>query len=235
MPIPLHQIRTLSRSSRTPWLILVLLVCATVGWSLCRSASLDVARTQAALSRTTEIANKRVHYVTPRQLLASNAMMDRKLSALSALGDDGERRDWPELSAGQPVVFVFVKEGCPCNVDFEPFFHRVERLYRGSVRFAAVIDGDVAAARAYAEELNVPYPVLADPEHALIRKFGAENGGYVALLAGDGTIEGFWPGCSADGLRDLGRRIARLGEIEERPLDVSGMTRPLITGCPFEL
>ncbi|WP_406698320.1 redoxin domain-containing protein [Singulisphaera sp. Ch08] len=182
------------------------------------------------------MTNRRVvHYVTPRQLIASNAMLDRKLLGLTAMGDDGKWRDWSELSAGQPVVFVFAKEGCPCNADFEPFFHRVERLYHGAVRFAVVIDGDVAAARAYAAEFKVPYPVLADPEHTLIQRFGAEQGGYVALLAGDGTIEGFWPGCSADGLRDLGRRIARLAEVEERPLDVSGMSRPLITGCPFAL
>jgi peroxiredoxin len=233
MPVHLHRIQTLSRSSWTPWVILVLLACLTPGWRLVRPAQPDVTRTPAGSlqGRTARV----VHYVTPRQVVASNARIAQKLAELAAKGHDGAPRDWRGLSAGQPVVFVFVKEGCPCNVDFEPFFQRVEQLYRGSVRFAAVIDGDVEAARAYADALKVPYPVLADPEHALIRRLGAENGGYVVLLAGDGTIEGFWPGCSADGLRDLGRRIARLVGIDERPLDLAGMSRPLITGCPFEL
>lgn len=236
MPTPLHRIQARSPSSRAPWLILAFLACLAAGWRYGRPARPDVARTPAGSVRKVGLASDRVvHYVTPRQLLASNAMIARRLADLRATDHDGARRDWPALSAGQAVVFVFVKAGCPCNVEFEPFFRRVERLYHGSVRFAAVIDGDVEAARAYADELKVPYPVLADPEHALIRRFGAENGGYVALLARDGTIEGFWPGCSADGLRDLGRRIARLAAIEERPLDLSGLSRPLVTGCPFEL
>lgn len=162
-------------------------------------------------------------------------MTNRNLAELEAMGHDGVRRSWAELSGGEPVVFVFVKQGCPCNVEFDPYFRRVERLYRGSVRFAAVIDGNVEDALEFAEELKLPYPVLADPACDLIRRFGAENGGYVALLAQDGTIDGFWPGCSADGLQDLGRRIARLAGIEERPLDLAGMPGPLITGCPFEL
>ncbi|AGA25841.1 peroxiredoxin family protein [Singulisphaera acidiphila] len=176
-----------------------------------------------------------MHFVSPRQLLASNTMTDRNLADLEAKGHDGGQRGWTELSAGQAVVFVFVKVGCPCNVEFEPFFRRVEQLYRGSVRFAAVIDGTVEEAFEYADEMKVPYPVLADPECTLIRRFGVENGGYVVLLTRDGTVNGFWPGCSADGLRDLGRRIARLVMIEERPLDISGMPGPLITGCPFAL
>lgn len=162
-------------------------------------------------------------------------MTDRNLADLEAKGHDGVQRGWTELSAGQAVVFVFVKVGCPCNVEFEPFFRRVEQLYRGSVRFVAVIDGTVEDALEYAGEMKVPYPVLADPGSTLLRRFGAENGGYVVLLAPDGTVNGFWPGCSADGLRDLGRRIARLAMIEERPLDISGMPGPLITGCPFAL
>lgn len=132
------------------------------------------------------------------------------------------------------MVLVFVKEGCPCNVEFEPFFHRVERLYHDEARFAAVVDADVEGARAYADELEVPYPVLADPDRSIIRRFGAENGGYCALLAPDGTIEGLWPGCSSEGLGELGRRIARLAGVAERPLDTSGMPGPLTTGCPFD-
>jgi peroxiredoxin len=175
-----------------------------------------------------------IHYVTPRQVAKSNAMVRQAVTGVDATDQEGTRRDWSAISGGQPVVLVFVKEGCPCNVEFEPFFQRVEHLYRGKVRFAAVIDGDDAAARAYAAELKTPYPVLADPNRELIRRFKAENGGYVALLTSDATIDGVWPGCSADGLRDLGRRIARLSGVQERPLDTSGMPGPLITGCPFE-
>src|SRR5207248_2296357 len=119
-------------------------------------------------------------------------------------------------------------------VEFEPFFHRLERLYRSSVRFAAVIDADGDAARSYADEREVPYPVLADPQRTLIRRFHAESGGSSALLTSDGTIDGLWPGCSAECLRELGRRIARPFGSEERALDTTGMPGPLITVCPLD-
>jgi peroxiredoxin len=174
------------------------------------------------------------HYVTPRQLADSNTMVSRALDALQAVGQDGRHLGWDELSAGRPVALVFIKEGCPCTTTFEPFFGRVEKLYRGEARFAAVIDAGTEAARRHASEQHLPYPVLADPERRIIRRLRAENGGYVVLLTADGVIDGFWPGCSADALRDLGRRIARLAGREERPLNVSGMPGSLTTGCPFE-
>jgi hypothetical protein len=118
-------------------------------------------------------------------------------------------------------------------VEFEPFFHRLERCYKGRVRFFGVIDGGVADARTYAEANRVPYPVLADPDRAVITRFKAENGGYVALLRPGGVVDALWPGCSAEMARELGRRISTLAGVKERPVEVSGMPPALTTGCPF--
>jgi peroxiredoxin len=173
------------------------------------------------------------HFVTPRQLADSNAMVSRAADGLEATGHDGRRRRWADLSGGQPVVVVFIKDGCPCSAEFEPFFQRVAALYRGRVRFVGVIDAPVETARQYVAEQHVPYPVLADPDRRIIRRLKAENGGYVALLTAEGVIDGFWPGCTVGTMRELGRRIARLAGVAERPLDVTGMPGPLTTGCPY--
>jgi hypothetical protein len=174
------------------------------------------------------------HYVTPRQVAGANALVNRAVSLGRTTDQDGRGLGWDELSGGRPVVLVFLKEGCPCNLDFEPYFQRVERLYRGAVRFAAVIDAGPTAAHRYARLQQVPYPVLADPGRDIIRRCHAENGGYAVLLSADGVIDGAWPGCSPDTLRALGRRIARLAGLEERSLDVAGMSDALLTGCPFD-
>jgi peroxiredoxin len=235
MPHPLHPPGKPARGVRTPWLILAALACAIAGWQSFSPSARPIAAEGRGISPGPATGKDRVvHHVTPQQLLASNALAEVSATDLSAKGHDGAEHTWAGLGAGGPLVLVFVKEGCPCNADFEPFFRRVEQLYGDGVRFASVIDGNVETARAYAEGLQVPHPVLADPDRALIRRFGAENGGYVALIAGDGELAALWPGCSADGLRDLGRRIARLVGVEERPLDTSGMPGPLITGCPFD-
>lgn len=173
------------------------------------------------------------HYVGPRQLAESNAMVSRLVDGFEVTGHDGRRLRWHDLSAGQPVVLIFIKDGCPCSVQVEPFFQRVESLYHDAVRFASVINAGVEAARRYAREQGVSHPVLADPERQLIRRFKVKNACYVVLLTADSMIDGFWPGCSVDTMQQLSQRIARLVGVNERWLDVSGMPGPLTTGCPF--
>jgi peroxiredoxin len=173
------------------------------------------------------------HYVTPSQLAASNAMVQRVVDDFAITTADGRRLDWPALSGGEAVLVVFIKNGCPCSVEFEPYFHRLFEAYRDTTRFIGVIDGDPSTARRYAETHSVPYPVIADPEERLIGRFAVRNGGYAALLAPEGTVVGFWPGFSQTAMSDLGRRISLLARVAERPIDTAGLPRNLTTGCPF--
>jgi hypothetical protein len=145
------------------------------------------------------------------------------------------------------LVLIFIKEGCPCNPELEPFFHRLQRAYGDVARFAGVMDADVRTARRYAEANATPYPILADPGRQIIHRFHAENGAYVALVAlpapplasaGTGTqdrstIDSLWPGCSAEMFTQMGRHIAATAGVAERPLDVSGLPSAPVTGCPF--
>jgi peroxiredoxin len=222
-----------------PWAILIVFGgCVTTLWAMGALGTVRPAATIPARESGDGASGKpdhalEKHYVTPRQLAEVNVVVNQTVTLGQATDPEGRSLGWDKLSGGQPVVLVFLKEGCPCNVDFEPFFQRVERLYRGAVRFAGVIDAGPDAARRYARQQQVPYPVLADPGRDVIRRCRAENGGYVVLLSPSGAIDGAWPGCSADTLRALGRRIARLAGLEERPLDVNGMSDALLTGCPF--
>jgi len=152
---------------------------------------------------------------------------------VATIAHDGRRRTWQELSGGDPVVVVFIKKGCPCSVEFEPFFHRLYRAYAESVRFVGVIDGGVETARRYAEDNHVPYLVLADPERVLISRFRAENGAYVALVTPAEVLDTLWPGCSAEMMRELSRRIAYLAGVEEQSIETTDLPTALTTGCPF--
>jgi peroxiredoxin len=173
------------------------------------------------------------HYVTPHQLAESGAMRDRKITPLMTMTSDGRRVPWQEWIGDRPAVLVFIKKDCPCSVEFEPFFHRLHRGYQAGVQFLGVIDAGPADARRYAEANRVPYPVLADPEHAIIRRFRAENGGYVVLLRRDSSVDTLWPGCSATMMRELSVRIAAVAGIGEQPIDVTDLPAVLTTGCPF--
>jgi peroxiredoxin len=226
------------KSGYLPWIILavvglVVMSVVTTG-ALQKTPFLTDATSEVETSRAQSLAHAREnHFVAPRQLADSNAMIDRAVNDFRAVDQDGRSLDWNELSGGRPVVLVFVKHGCPCSGTFEPFFQRVERLYHGVVRFADVIDGPTESAPQHAAEHQTPYPVLSDPERGLIRRFQAKNGGYFVLLTPNGVIDGCWPGCSRETLQELGRRIAQRVGLEERPLDVFEMPRALTTGCPF--
>ena len=212
----------------------VVAVCAAVAWAALWW--LTVSGTDVSSSRQPRVPRlaTQKHYVTPTQLVESGALAGRKVRSFSAAACDGTVFTWSGMSAARPLVLVFIRRDCPCNVEFEPFFHRLAGRYRDVVEFAGVIDASADAAFAYATANNTPYRVLADPDRAIIDRFEAKNGGYVALVRPDGAIDTLWPGCSAEMMRELGRRIAELGAVRERPIDVAGMPGALTTGCPFE-
>jgi peroxiredoxin len=174
-----------------------------------------------------------MHHVSPQQLTASGARSGETLGPLTAVAQDGKQWEWKELAAAQPVVVVFINNGCRCSLELEAFFHRLYRAYQGSVRFVGVINGPVETAQRYAAANRVPYLVLADPDLVLISRFRAESGGYVALVTPDGVLDTLWPGCSAEMIRELSQRIAELAGIEEQPVDTSGLPNALTTGCRF--
>src|SRR5581483_960538 len=159
------------RSSHLPWLILTVGGVLLGGlWAAGARRTSPVAAAPPAEARPVH-ADER-HYVSPRQLADANAMIAQGVGPLRATAHDGRDLGWDDLSGGKPVVLVFVKDGCPCNADVEPFVQRVEARYRDTARFARVIDADVAAAARYAREQGVESPVLADPGQRLIRHFG---------------------------------------------------------------
>jgi AhpC/TSA family len=212
----------------------ILAVCAAVAWAVLWWLT-DLGM-EATSSRRPDVSRPATnkHYVTPAQLVESGGLADRKVRSISAVARDETVFSWAGMSGARPLVLVFIRRGCPCSVEFEPFFHRLAGRYRDVAEFAGVIDAGADAALAYATANKTPYRVLADPDRAVIDRFEAKNGGYVALLRPEGAIDTLWPGCSAEMMRELGRRIAELGAVTERPIDVAGMPGALTTGCPFE-
>jgi hypothetical protein len=208
-------------------------VCAAVAWA----ALLWLTnRAEVGSSARPEIPSKPAitrHYVTPLELAECGAWADRRVEPFSAMAHDGARFTWPGVGQTRPLVLVFIKRDCPCSVEFEPFFHRLEERYRDVADFVGVIDAGADLARTYAGVNMVPYRVLADPDQTIITRFGAKSGGYVALLGSGGEVDTLWPGCSAEMMRELGRRLATLGATAERPIDVAEMPKILTTGCPF--
>jgi hypothetical protein len=103
------------------------------------------------------------------------------------------------------------------------------------VQLVGVIDGNVAVAAAFAQANQVPYPVLADENRTLFKKFNVTSGAYVALVERGGMIDSLWPGCSREMMQHLGERICLLTGSQEQPVDYTGLPGALTSGCPIGL
>ncbi len=212
----------------------ILAACAAVAWAaLWWLTDLGTGESSSRERRLPTTASQK-HYVTPSQLIDSGALANRQVQSISPVAPDGTVFTLSGMSETRPLVLFFIGRNCPCSVEFEPFFHRLAGRYPDVAGFAGVIDAEADAALAYATANKTPYRVLPDPERAIIGRFEAKNGGYVALVRPGGVIDTLWPGCSAEMMRELGRRIAELGAVRERSIDVAGMPGALTTGCPFE-
>lgn len=170
------------------------------------------------------------HYVSPPQLVRGD---DTDTTTLDGTDQHGVQRSWNELSAGKPVVVVFVKAGCPCSIEFEPYFHRVAMTYPDAIRFVTIINGDVPTAQRFATDNHVSYPVLADESHTLIKRFHAKHGATVVLLSPSGKREAHWPGCSREMMRELSERIAQMSGVREQQIDLTGLPSALTAGCAY--
>lgn len=221
-------------SKFVPWLSAgILCVSLVLAWFIFGDASPSAAEFKNGAELPGAAQRDEEHFVTPAQLAELAVDSPNDVASFEGVSSAGQSTSWIHLSTGRPLVIVFIRDGCPCSVRFEPIFHRLERGLRPGVGFVGVIDASIEVARAYVQKNQVPYPVLADPDHRLIKLFHAKNAAYVALVNREGIVESLWPGCSADMMRDLNRKAALLAGFEEPPFNPSEMPGPLTTGCPF--
>ncbi len=175
------------------------------------------------------------HFVTLPQLAETGSMTTFRLGSWAVTDANGERRDWTTLLHGRPALVVFIKQSCPCSVEFEPYFQGLRKHYRDRVSFIGVFDGTPAEARDYAVANRADYPIIADRNLELVRAFKVKNGGYVGLLGRDGAIESLWPGFSNSMMNELNDAVARSAGTTLQPIETQGLPAALTTGCPYEL
>jgi peroxiredoxin len=179
------------------------------------------------------------HFVTVDQLSETSRAGRASVVDFQAVAHDRGRVSFADLSGDRPTVLVFVKDGCPCSVQFQPVFNRMARAFDGRVQFVGIIDGPLDVARQYARANDVPYSVLADADLAIIAQFEVKNAAYVALVEADGTLRSMWPGCSVSMCQDLCGKAADLcaaggAALDRVALEFPEMPAPLTSGCPFQ-
>jgi peroxiredoxin len=127
----------------------------------------------------------------------------------SAQGTDGKTHTLKSLTNKGPVVLYFIKIGCPVNHRAAPHFKNIHETYAGKGNLVGVINGDVAAAKAWQREYNVKFPILADQSMKIIRGYGAEHSPWAVAIEG-GKVSHVLPGGSPKELKALNEGMAKM-------------------------
>lgn len=175
------------------------------------------------------------HTATAEMLAKAAAQEKQVAPSFRAEADDGRTYALADLAQAGPLALIFIKDGCPCSVAAGPYYGRLAESYGSRVRFFGVIDGDIEVARRWARANHVPFPILCDPGLRIVREYKAENSAYFAIIAPGGAIDRYWPGYSAEMLKEASAHLSRLASEEPKPIDLTDAPDDLYTGCPFDL
>ena len=180
------------------------------------------------------IESEQKHKVTPEMLAATEKASQTTAPGFLADATDGKTYDLADITKNGPVVLAFIKEGCPCSIASQPYFNRLFEAYGAKIPFFGVIDAPVNRAGKWGRVNHAAFPILCDVDLAIIHDYKAESSAYLAIVSQGGTIEKLWPGYSVEMLEDASARLAKLAEMDVKPIDTTDApSGEMLTGCPF--
>jgi len=97
--------------------------------------------------------------------------------------------------AKKDTVIVFFSNGCPHNPKSAPDMNRLKAMFGTKVALIGMTNLDAAKAKAYAKELKLSFPLIADSKGETIEKFGGAHSLDIALInAKQKKVSKFWEG-----------------------------------------
>ncbi len=197
-----------------------------------------VSKDPSALKRNSagviEFRKKVEHPLTPSMISKIERQAQTPAPAFATSDLTGNPLSLAALTATKPLVLYFIERECPCARDAAPFLDQIQATYGEQCVVVGVINADTTTAKAWAKTVGTRFPIIADPDCALIRAYGAERAVYTTLVAAGGVIVKTYPGYSAEMLKELSANLARIGRISERVLALDQAPQKLVVGCPLQ-
>lgn len=116
-------------------------------------------------------------------LLSTAALAEqcRDIPTFSALATNGKTFTSKSI-ANKTTVVVFLANSCPHNPHAVPDLNRLAKQFGKGVQLLGVVNADAATAKAYAQELKLSFPLIADGDRKIIKGFGAKHSLDLALI-----------------------------------------------------
>lgn len=165
--------------------------------------------------------------------LAASAVAQSSAVPAFRLTDAAGKVHTAQTLRAKPTLVVFLSEGCPHNPKAAPDLNRLARQLAPQVNVVAMTNLDATKARAYARELKLTVPLIADPSGKTIEAFGASHSLDLALIGtGNRGIVQRWDGYSQPILTEVLRALAANGGPRLSP-DLSTYPKTRQSGCGF--
>lgn len=147
------------------------------------------------------------------------------------VGTDNKTYESNKLLAKGPVLFYFIKRGCPINEQALPQFVKLGKAYQKSVRVVGITNQSLSNAKEWKEEFQYPFLLLSDNLRQTIWAFGAGHSPWLVLTDSTGRFDFTLKSISNENLQLLSARMAELGGVKNANLqfDYEGPEH----GCNF--
>ncbi len=206
------------------WLVISAALLAGLSW---------YNRQQNIVLEGTKIEATVRHPVTEEMWKSANSFSN--IQAPNFRLPDLEGKVWSlnQIAKGRPVVLYFIKYGCPCSIDVEPLFIKMQKQLGSRVVFVGIINSNKTEATAWRDDTNSNLILLMDESTKTMQYFKAKQSVYTALVRPNGTIEKLWPGYSASMLKELNETASNLAGFKSMPFDPDYAPIKMTSGCSF--
>jgi peroxiredoxin len=174
------------------------------------------------------------HPLPVAEVVATAAQTSKPAAVFARTDLAGNRLVLADLAKTKPVVLFFIEKECPCSRDAAPYLSQLQAAYGSSCSVVGVINADEAGAKEWAATVKPGFPVIADPDFAVIDAYGAKRSVYVTVIAPGGKIAKAYPGYNADSLTEISATVANLGGVPSVKLIWKDAPGELLAGCPLK-
>jgi peroxiredoxin Q/BCP len=113
----------------------------------------------------------------PLTALAAGEWVGTPAPTLKLPDQNGTLRSLQDYKGHWVALYFYPKDNSPgCTTEAKKFTERWADFKKADVMVLGVSVDDVASHKAFAEELKLPFPILADEKHALTKAMGVLRG-----------------------------------------------------------
>ncbi len=174
------------------------------------------------------------HPLTPESIKPVERPVGSPAPAFRTTDLDGKPMSLASLTEKKPLVLFFIDCACPCSRAAAPFLDRLQSRYGDACTVVGITNSDAKVAGAWAKQVGVRFPLVADPNLSIITDYSAARSVSTTVVAPGGKIVKTYPAYNAETLTDLSATVARLGGVTVRTLPIDDAPKKLVSGCPFQ-